>query len=191
MSDRLTDSMTQKSLLEHLVTQQINKIITVHTHNVTAQPERNSREKQRTEQNSMEQRRVTVATGIFPKKLIVILTNDNPGGMTSPEHEPERNNREKQIKEQNNREQKTQTTEAPAAKKPRQAPKVSVATGIFPKKMIGILTNDNPGGMTSPELMPPPASRASERQTHLFECPQCKKKFPTENRMMYHLEKHT
>ena len=125
MSDRLTDSMTQKSLLEHLVTQQINKIITVHTHNVTAQPERNSREKQRTEQNSMEQRRVTVATGIFPKKLIVILTNDNPGGMTSP------------------------------------------------------------------ELMPPPASRASERQTHLFECPQCKKKFPTENRMMYHLEKHT
>ena len=105
--------------------------------------------------------------------------------------EPERNNREKQIKEQNNREQKTQTTEAPAAKKPRQAPKVSVATGIFPKKLIGILTNDNPGGMTSPELMPPPASRASERQTHLFECPQCKKKFPTENRMMYHLEKHT
>ena len=135
MSDRLTDSMTQKSLLEHLVTQQINKIITVHTHNGTAQPERNSRDKQRTEQNSMEQRRVTVATGIFPKKLIVILTNDNPGGMTSPEHEPERNNREKQIKEQNNREQKTQTTEAPAAKKPRQTPTVSVATGIFPKKI--------------------------------------------------------
>ena len=61
----------------------------------------------------------------------------------------------------------------------------------FPKKLMGILTNDNPGGMTSPELMPPPASRASERQTHLFECPQCKKKFPTESRMMYHLEKHT
>ena len=128
MSDRLTDSMTQKSLLEHLVTQQINKIITVHTHNGTAQPERNSRDKQRTEQNSMEQRRVTVATGIFPKKLIVILTNDNPGGMTSPEHEPERNSREKQRTEQNSREQKRvtaqPTTEAPAAKKPRQTPKI-------------------------------------------------------------------
>ena len=87
MSDRLTDSMTKKSLLEHLVTQQINKVITVQTHNGTAKPERNSREKQRTEQNSREQKRVTAQP----------------------------------------------TTEAPAAKKPRQTPTVSVATGIFPK----------------------------------------------------------
>ena len=45
--------------------------------------------------------------------------------------------REKQRTEQNSREQirvtAQPTTEAPAAKKPRQTPTVSVATGIFPK----------------------------------------------------------
>ena len=40
-----------------------------------------------------------------------ILTNDNPGGMTSPEHEPERNSREKQRTEQNSREQKRVTAQ--------------------------------------------------------------------------------
>ena len=66
-----------------------------------------------------------------------LLKLDNPGGMTSPEHEPERNSREKQRTEQNSREQKRvtaqPTTDTPAAKKPRQTPTVSVATGIFPK----------------------------------------------------------